>query len=180
MSTAWAAAVRKRPTLLQHAPERVGHVGRLELADARGQQAGMVAFLRQGGHDQDRSEGVRFRRDRPAGRRWWRAVRWRVGGLFTRGCWNKTSTVTAVDADAAIAGRTQQRIRRRQDLHLGDGAIVEGTLVPRDEGMALLVVALPAPIVVAASLIETGADRQQFRDPWPECDKCSGEHDCHA
>ena len=57
---------------------------------------------------------------------------------------------------------------------------MEGTLVPRDKGMALLVVALPAPIVVAASLIETGAGRQQFRDPWPECDKCSGEHDCHA
>jgi hypothetical protein len=61
-----------------------------------------------------------------------------------------------------------------------DGAIVEGTLVPRDEGMALLVVALPVAVVVAASLIETGADRQQFRDALPECDKCSGEHDCHA
>lgn len=62
----------------------------------------------------------------------------------------------------------------------GDGAIVVRTLVPRDEGMALLVVALPAPIVVAAALIETGADRQQFRDTRPECGKCSGKNDRHA
>ncbi|MFN9692782.1 MAG: hypothetical protein ACK550_03120, partial [Synechococcaceae cyanobacterium] len=53
-------------------------------------------------------------------------------------------------------------------------------LVPRDEGMALLVVALPVAVVVAASLIETGAGRQQFLDPWPECDKCSGQHNRHA
>jgi hypothetical protein len=62
----------------------------------------------------------------------------------------------------------------------GDGAIVVGTLVPRDEGMVLLVVALSAPIVVAASLIEAEAGRQQFRDARLECDKCSGEHDRHA
>ncbi len=62
----------------------------------------------------------------------------------------------------------------------GDGAIVLRTLVPWDEGMTLLVVALPAPIVIAAALIETGADRQQFRDMRPECGKCSGKNDRHA
>lgn len=118
LGTAWATAVRKRSPPLQISREHVGHVGPVELADARGQHNGMVAFLRQGRHDQDRSEGVRFRRDRHAGWRWWRAVRWRGGrALFTRGCRNDGSTVTPADADAAIARQTRQGIRRRQELH---------------------------------------------------------------
>jgi len=62
----------------------------------------------------------------------------------------------------------------------GDGAIVVGTLVPWDVGMALLAVAQPALIVVAASLIEAGADREPFRDSRPECDKSSGKRDRHS
>ena len=62
----------------------------------------------------------------------------------------------------------------------GDGAIVVGTLAPRDVGMALLAVAQPALIVVAASLIEAGADREPFRNSRLQCDKSTGKHDRHA
>jgi hypothetical protein len=46
--------------------------------------------------------------------------------------------------------------------------------------MILHVVAVPADIVVAASMIEAGTDRDEFRDSRPECYASPGEHDGHA
>jgi hypothetical protein len=66
VETARSAVVHHqlRPPPLQLPGERIGGV---ELADARVQHAGMVEFLRQGRHDQDRRQRPRFGRDRHQG-----------------------------------------------------------------------------------------------------------------